>query len=247
MAGPLRRIDDPALPAAANMAVDEALLLRGELPTLRFYAWRPHAVSLGWFQRVQDFADLPADVPVVRRKTGGGAIHHAEELTFSLACAADLLPKDIDESYRLLHDAVVVALCAVGVPAVRVEQGPAPSARPKDRWCFRWPGKNDIVGACGRKLCGSAQRRLHTAAGPRVLHHGSIVLARPSLTPFVAAVADHLDPQAAAKSLPDRIADEIARALRMEICPGALQPAERELATALQEAPPAQERPSHKA
>ncbi|MFN6195803.1 MAG: lipoyl protein ligase domain-containing protein, partial [Planctomycetota bacterium] len=112
-------------PAAWNMAVDEALLRLARTPTLRLYSWQPHAVSLGWFQRRADFADLPPGTVVVRRLTGGGAIHHGDELTFSLAAAPGLLPGDIAASYALLHDAALAALRAVGVAATRCTTGEA--------------------------------------------------------------------------------------------------------------------------
>ena len=70
------------------MAVDGALLALAEGPTLRLYGWRPHAVSLGYFQSLADFEQLPSDTPLVRRSTGGGAIHHGDELTYSLALGA---------------------------------------------------------------------------------------------------------------------------------------------------------------
>jgi len=180
-------VDAPA-DAAWNMAVDEALLLRATVPTLRLYGWSPHAVSLGYFQKWADFADLPASTPIVRRLTGGGAIHHADEVTFTLVVDASLLPNDVAASYVLLHGAALEALADVGVTASLQPSGPTAGARPTDRWCFAVPGRDDVVTAVG-KLLGSAQRRIRTPA-PRVLHHGSLVLQRPSLTPFVAAVAD---------------------------------------------------------
>ena len=111
----LRLLEDGALPPALNMAVDEALLYGAKTPTLRLYGWRPHAVSLGYFQQRADFDDLPPQTVVTRRLTGGGAIDHGDELTYSLALDAELLPVDIDASYVLLHDAVVAALTAAGV------------------------------------------------------------------------------------------------------------------------------------
>ncbi len=186
--GRLRVLHDGAGEPAWNMAVDEALLLLGEGPTLRLYGWRPHAVSLGWFQNLADFADLPPDVPVVRRLTGGGAIFHGDELTFALAVDADLLPGDVAAGYARVHDAAVAALTGLGVPCRRLAAGHAPSARPTDRWCFAAPGRDDVVTDRG-KLLGSAQRRVHLPR-PRVLHHGSLVLERPAATPFVAATSD---------------------------------------------------------
>ncbi len=229
----LRVILDGAADATWNMAVDEALLTVGDPATLRLYGWSPHAISLGWFQRWQDFAELPAEVPVVRRLTGGGAIHHGSEVTFSLTCDAGVLPGDIAASYRLLHDAAVAALAQLGVPCSRLDAGAPQAARPDQRWCFATPGRDDVVTAHG-KLLGSAQRRTN-AQRPRILHHGSIVVQRPDLTPFVAALADTIVPDAAAiERLRTTLATHIAEALDLIPKPGALTPPERALAATLQ-------------
>src|SRR5690606_25770546 len=156
---------------AWNMAADEALLQLGEAPALRLYGWRPHAVSLGYFQRFADFADLPATTPIVRRLTGGGAIHHGDELTFALVADADVLGSDIPASYRLVHDAAIAALAACGIDSHRQSQGDGLAARPTERWCFAEPGRDDVVTERG-KLLGSAQRRIRQPRA-RVLHHGS--------------------------------------------------------------------------
>ena len=229
---PLRVIRDGDGPAAWNMAVDEALLHAAAAPTLRLYGWRPHAVSLGWFQRWADFADLPAGVDVVRRLTGGGAICHGDELTFSLALDAGLLPRDVAASYELLHDAAVAALADVGVACRRLAGGKPAGARPRERWCFAEPGDGDLVTPAG-KLLGSAQRRVR-APRPRVLHHGSLALRRPELTPFVAAVADAREPDAALRArLADALVDRLAVALGLPAVAGALAADERAMASAL--------------
>jgi lipoate-protein ligase A len=211
------------------MAVDAALLALAGAPTLRFYGWRPHAVSIGWFQRCSEFADLPTGVPIVRRATGGGAIHHGDELTFALAVDADRLPGDVAASYRAIHAAVRRALAAIGVSCEQVERGAPPSARPCERWCFAVPGRDDLVTERG-KLCGSAQRRERT----RVLHHGSLVLERPPLTPFVGAVADQvaLD-DAVLQALRTHTANEIGDLLGESAQPGELRLDERALAERL--------------
>ncbi|HEX6811713.1 MAG TPA: hypothetical protein VF384_08835 [Planctomycetota bacterium] len=225
-------VHEPA-EAAWNMAVDEALLTSGLEPTLRFYGWSPHAVSLGYFQGIEDFRDLPAELPVVRRLTGGGAIHHGDELTFSLTIDAASLPRDIGASYRLLHEAAIAALADAGVTSRRAPQGPAAGARPADRWCFAHPGRDDVVTDRG-KLLGSAQRRIRLPRA-RVLHHGSLVLQRPHLTPFAAATADTTACTAGfAERLRDLLAMHIAGALEMDLHPGELTAAERALATQLQ-------------
>lgn len=229
----LRVLFDGAADAAWNMAVDEALLTVGDRATLRVYGWSPHAVSLGWFQHWQDFAEVPPDTPVVRRLTGGGAIHHGEELTFSLTCDAAVLPGDVAASYVRLHDAIVLALRQCGVPCARLAAGAPPAARPEQRWCFAAPGRDDIVTDRG-KLLGSAQRRVRSPR-PRILHHGSLVLRRPHLTPFVAATADTVanDPAFTA-SLGAALVAHLAEALDLIPAPGALTAAERALAAHLQ-------------
>ncbi len=230
----LRLIVDGAGEPAWNMAVDEALLQLGEAPVLRLYGWRPYAVSLGYFQRFTDFADLAATTPIVRRLTGGGAIHHGDELTFALAASADVLPTEVASSYRLLHDAAIAALAEVGVSCHRHADGDGPSARPKQRWCFADPGRDDVVTDRG-KLLGSAQRRV-AVPRPRVLHHGSLVLQAPTHTPFVAAAADQrpVDPMLR-EHLATRFVAHLARTLDLEPSPSTLTTPERTLATTLRE------------
>ena len=228
----LRYILDDAAEASWNMAVDEALLVAGGAPTLRLYGWSPHAVSLGWFQRAADFDDLPAGTTIVRRLTGGGAIHHGDEITFALTADTHVLPRDIEASYRLLHEAAIAALSHLGVHGRLCDVGDLPGARPAERWCFGSPGRNDVVTGAG-KLLGSAQRRI-AQPRPRVLHHGSIVLQRPSLTPFVAAAADEQPADAAfADALRRQLVERIAAGLGLEPEAGSLSPEERDLADRL--------------
>lgn len=230
----LRLLVDDAAEAAWNMAVDEALLLAGIGPTLRLYGWSPHAVSLGYFQRRADFADVPATTPIVRRLTGGGAIHHGDEITFSLTLDAEALPRDVAASYRVLHDAAIAAMAEVGVNGVRHANGQPAGARPMDRWCFASPCRDDVVTPVG-KLLGSAQRRIASPRS-RVLHHGSLVLHRPALTPFVAAVDDQAPCDGAlAARLRDALAARLATALGLRLVAGALTAAERSLAAELAE------------
>lgn len=232
----LRVLLDPPGDAAWNMAVDAALLACADAPTLRLYGWLPHAVSLGYFQRYADFAGLPGDDAVVRRDTGGGAIHHGDELTFALALDADLLPGDVGAGYARLHDAVAAALLACGVACRRVTGGAAQSPRPDERWCFAKPVIHDLVTDRG-KLCGSAQRRTRDATGrERVLHHGSLVLSRPRHTPFVAAVADQVEVDDALRAdLRARLTAAFADCLGLTATADALTAPERALAARLRD------------
>ncbi|HOW19210.1 MAG TPA: hypothetical protein PLC79_09250, partial [Phycisphaerae bacterium] len=92
----IRVLIDPPLDGPTNMARDEALLRRvacGETAaTMRLYEWQPPTLSLGYFQAYDDVSQQPPAIrsmPVVRRLTGGGAIVHADELTYSLIVPGD--------------------------------------------------------------------------------------------------------------------------------------------------------------
>src|SRR5437870_3342909 len=103
--------------AALNMALDEAVMENvGEVPVLRIYGWRPAAVSVGYFQSMKEEVDLEKcrqlGVDIVRRLTGGGAVLHESELTYSLITRQ--YPKNIMESYSWICDAVVMSINRLG-------------------------------------------------------------------------------------------------------------------------------------
>jgi len=171
------------------MALDEALLDPGDpRPVLRLYTWDPPGLSLGYFQRWAELAPLAQGQACVRRFTGGGAIHHAEELTFSIA--ADLehplyrcAPR---ESYERVHAALARAFATLGVDAHARGAQVLTSERAVSGMCFHHSTPFDLVWD-GAKGVGSAQRR----RDGRVLHHGSIKLGRSALEPGVACLRDH--------------------------------------------------------
>jgi lipoate-protein ligase A len=162
-----------------NMGLDEALL-EDELapPTLRLYTWEPDTLSLGYFQR---FAEVPAASGIdgrkpgalVRRITGGGAIHHVHELTFSLVAPATqrLYQGPIAESYKRVHAAIAAALAELGIAAELRGERALDSDVPATGMCFHHSSALDLVWGA-KKGVGSAQRRTRG----RVLHHGSIKL-----------------------------------------------------------------------
>jgi len=162
--------------AGFQMGLDALLLEDAHAPpTLRFYTWRPDALSLGYFQR---FADVPATrhvASVVRRQTGGGAIHHADELTFALVTSQDdpLYRGPLAGSYERIHLALAEAFRAFGVAASLRGSAACASDVAGTGMCFHRSTPLDLVWD-GRKGVGSAQRR----SGARVLHHGSIKLGR---------------------------------------------------------------------
>jgi lipoate-protein ligase A len=165
---------------ATNMAIDEAIALAvaaGEsLPTLRLFAWNPPCLSLGYTQPASDvdrqrLARLGWDV--VRRLTGGRAILHTDELTYSVA-VPETEPRvagDVVESYRRLSQGLMRAVELLGA-AVQAERAGAEAHAFKGPVCFEMPSDYEIT-AGGRKLFGSAQTR---RGGRVVLQHGTLPL-----------------------------------------------------------------------
>jgi len=167
---------------ASNMAIDEALW-RGRQagaspPTLRFYAWSPPTVSLGYGQRLDRHVDVETcrrlGIGIVRRPTGGSAIYHdgpERELTYSVVATAEDLGvgADLLETYRWIGRALLRGLNALGAGAAMVPVATAGGLSPA--FCFARTGSFEIE-AGGRKLVGSAQRR----QGTGFLQHGSVLL-----------------------------------------------------------------------
>lgn len=163
------------------MAVDEAILESVgsgfSLPTLRLYAWDPPCLSLGYAQPVGD-VDLPNislhGWEIVRRPTGGRAILHTDELTYSVSGTNqdERLCGTVLESYRRLSAALLTALHILGVSADIKDY--LPDEQKPDRGgavCFEIPSNYEIT-FDGRKLVGSAQARRKNM----VLQHGSFPL-----------------------------------------------------------------------
>lgn len=173
-----RLIYDSPANGAHNMAVDDAILesvIAGEsLPTLRFYAWSPPCLSLGYAQSAED-ADLARieafGWEIVRRPTGGKAILHTDELTYSVAMPSDhpLAIGDIVESYRRISQALIAALQFLGVDPHSEKM--TPNGEQPGAVCFETPSHYEIT-VGGRKLIGSAQMRRKNG----VLQHGSLPL-----------------------------------------------------------------------
>jgi lipoate-protein ligase A len=180
----LRVIFDPPATGAWNMAVDEALLLSDEHDglTLRFYEWAEPTLSLGYFQAVAERDRHPASLncPIVRRASGGGAIVHDRELTYSLFAP---VPQRFGASAQALYSVVHQSLCEVLTDWGLHAQQYAPTRLPNEQeaepfLCFQRRSPGDVVLA-EHKICGSAQRR-HLS---RILQHGSLLLARSFAAP----------------------------------------------------------------
>ncbi len=162
------------------MAIDEAILESigdgSSSPTLRLYAWEPPCLSLGYAQPVAD-VDLTrldaAGWDLVRRPTGGRAILHTDELTYSLAAppAEPRVAGTLLESYRRLAQALLAALGLLGVPVEIQERRADAEAGNANPVCFEVPSTYEITSG-GRKLIGSAQARRREG----VLQHGTLPL-----------------------------------------------------------------------
>jgi lipoate-protein ligase A len=153
---------------------------------------------------------------LVRRFSGGGAIHHADELTFSIAAAAGhaLFRGAVRESYERIHALVARSLAELGVSARLRGSSALHSDRPASGMCFHRSTPLDLVWG-GRKGVGSAQRR---RAG-RVLHHGSIKLGASALEDGVASLRAHaasVDPASVARLLQATFERELGLAFARE-------------------------------
>lgn len=181
-----RVIDTGLMNAADNMAIDEAILwahMRDEVPpTLRLYGWKQAAISLGYFQKTQDEIDLQAcaekGIEVVRRLTGGRAVFHDAELTYSLVVKENVkdIPKTITASYRYFSGGLINGLQKLGIKTqMNMPHQSYGQRRPDSPHttaaCFDAPSHYEITYE-GRKLIGSAQVRKHGV----ILQHGSILL-----------------------------------------------------------------------
>jgi lipoate-protein ligase A len=175
-----RLIVDPPQPGTLNMARDEAILeavsQNDAPPTLRLYAWEPACLSLGYAQRVRDVdqARLAAQGwHLVRRMTGGRAILHTDELTYSVTLPLThlLAAGGIIESYRRLSAALLRAVNQIGLNANAERHTERQGERPGPV-CFEVPSDYEIT-AGGKKLIGSAQVRRRNV----LLQHGTLPLA----------------------------------------------------------------------
>ena len=199
--------DDIPRSAAMNMAVDEALLASATFPALRFYRWRGPALSFGYFGSYADVANQRGEREIVRRWTGGGAVPHGADLTYSVIIPAShpFFARSSLAIYSGLHDAIREALEANGIAASLAN---AVSPRISDE-CFANAVRADVI-SHGQKIAGAAHRR--SWAG--LLHQGSIQKAK----------------------LPDRFRNDLARAICDRFERKTLSPEIIDRATAIAEA-----------
>ena len=158
------------------MAVDEAMMdsARRGLVTVRFYEWQPGCLSFGRNQTAAGLYDgdeaLARGIDVVRRPTGGRAVYHHRELTYSVTAPVDEWGS-LRDAYCRINHALAAGLQSLGAPVTCAGDEPGVAPKPIARACFRDPLPGEVT-AEGRKLVGSAQWR----DGSALLQHGSILL-----------------------------------------------------------------------
>lgn len=234
----LRVIGDGPRRGAVNMAVDEAVLLavnEGTSPaTLRFYRWSEPTISLGYFQRYEEFLAQEEEIrnlPVVRRQTGGGAILHDDEITYSLVVPLqDKIPStDITGLYQMVHDAFIAVLGERGVSVDYRGGQESGNSQRGPFFCFARAHRLDLI-LKGEKLLGSAQRRIKHA----VLQHGSLILSRHFTQQPSAQLRTEIGSLVALDEIQTGVAERIGIPLRLNIQTGELSGQESDRVTELE-------------
>jgi len=164
-----------------NMAIDEAMLQSAAeegVTSLRFYTWEAPTLSLGYFQRAVHRADHEAsqNCPWLRRASGGGAIMHDRELTYSFAMPSDSRFGDSEIYYLAFHETLVEVLRDMRIDAT--VHPPDAVVSDEAFLCFQRRASGDVI-LGGSKIAGSAQRRWKNA----LLQHGSVLLAKSAYAP----------------------------------------------------------------
>jgi lipoyl(octanoyl) transferase len=168
-----RFIDTGFNDAFTNMAIDEALLSECKIPTLRVYSWIPKSVSVGYNQDINKEVNLvycrENNINIVRRITGGKAVLHDKEITYSFIVPenANLLPIEINDSYRVIAKALITALKKLNINA-EIKKIPE---RIKTPICFNSSNWYELL-VNKKKISGSAQRRIDG----KVIQHGPVLI-----------------------------------------------------------------------
>ncbi|MBM7097306.1 lipoate--protein ligase family protein [Bacillus sp. H-16] len=168
-----------------NMALDEKLMdwhREGKIPpAVRFYGWNPATLSVGYFQKAKKEIDMDAvnrhGLGFVRRPTGGRAVLHEDELTYSVIVSEDhpQMPDTVTEAYRVISQGLLEGFLELGLDAgfsiPRTEEERNNLKNPRSAVCFDASSWYELV-VEGRKIAGSAQTRQKGV----ILQHGSIIL-----------------------------------------------------------------------
>lgn len=195
------------------MAIDAGMLQRavsGEA-TVRTYQWSEPTVSLGHFQAktLDNVPERFADLPIVKRLSGGGAILHDQELTYSLAIPKTHgLSQNPSQIYNEVHDCIIDILNSYGITSQM--RGDAAFAE-KPFLCFGRGDERDIV-IGSHKIVGSAQRRRQGA----VLQHGSILLKQSEFAPEFPGIEELTSVSLSIGSLASQLRERIIQKLNLQ-------------------------------
>ena len=168
-----RFIDTGFNDAYTNMAIDEAILHYCKIPTLRVYGWKQATISIGYNQDLEKEINMEYckknSLDIVRRLTGGKAVFHDKEITYSFISPEnnDLLPMEINESYKIIAKALVIALKKIGINS-EIKKVPEKIKTPI---CFNSSNWYELI-VNNKKISGSAQRRMDR----KILQHGSLLI-----------------------------------------------------------------------
>ncbi|HDQ03380.1 MAG TPA: lipoate--protein ligase family protein [Deltaproteobacteria bacterium] len=241
-----------------NMAIDEAIFLEASSgkvpPTLRFYGSSPAAVSIGYFQDIKKEVNIgecnKRNIGIVRRITGGKAVFHCDEITYSVAVSKPdkMFPADIAGTYHIISKCIVRGLAGLGIEAYLAEDKRMQPAGHYKSCCFSMPSKNELL-VDERKICGSAQIRKKDG----FLQHGSLLLnfsaqdtaslllPRRSLEQIedlnkaVTAINDELTAPLETREICRALENGFANELGIELAAGDLSAAEKSLKKSLAE------------
>ncbi|MFQ5646736.1 MAG: biotin/lipoate A/B protein ligase family protein [bacterium] len=176
-----RLIETDPLNAYQNMALDEALLLAAveesdPVPVLRLYRWEKPSVTIGYHQDASRELNLDAcalsDIPIVRRPTGGRAVYHHSELTFSLVISRkELGSNGVIESYRKISRAFINAFSQLDIKAETATFHRKKSGGNGSAACFISPSWYEIT-VEGKKIVGNALKRIKS----HILFQGSVLI-----------------------------------------------------------------------
>jgi lipoate-protein ligase A len=229
-----RLLIDPPAPGAWNMAVDEVLLewaAQNDRCCWRFYRWSEPTLSLGYFQTHEDRLRHPAsrNCPVVRRASGGGAILHDAELTYSVVVpGGHPLALKRRTLYEAVHSTLLEVLEQLGVHASLCGLRNLEQAQGRPFLCFQRRSDGDVV-IGDFKIAGSAQRRKRGA----VLQHGSVLLSRSAAAPELEGVNHFLADNLNSDRLTEQWLPYIAHRLQLTWYEQPLNQAERRRAERL--------------
>ncbi len=215
-------VDQEPRSGTENMRLDEELLQRvvddDSTAFVRIYRWNCPTVTLGYFQQLTEEIDPQISAcPRVKRVTGGGAILHDQELTYSCALpASHPMRHEPVRLYEEIHSAVIDLLAEQGINASmrqRVNGWQEPETPKEPFLCFLRSDARDVV-IDGRKILGSAQRRRRGS----ILQHGSILLSASALTPNVVGIQDlrpEFDAEEFGRQLPAAIGARVSGKFRI--------------------------------